>query len=226
MPTRSSFGIPALALAFILSLAASDGAAAQERPVDFDARGGIALAAGNLGDATDGVAPSFNVGFNFGLTDRLLLRVTGGADMHEGIDLGEPVGNEGVNDLEFNLIHFHAGGFYYLLEREDRGAFATLTGTAGLTNLNIPRVATSVGTDAIEFEISELYFSAAGGLSLGYALHEQVDLFLDGHAFVVFADEEDTADVVQVVNDVGDESVDGLGTMWSVPVTAGIRLHF
>lgn len=224
MHNRHSFAV--LALIFAFSLGSSGEVAAQERPIDFDARGGIAFAPGNLGNATDGVAPSFNVGFNFGLTDRLLLRVTGGADMHEGIDLGGPVGNEGINDLEFNLIHFHAGGFYYLLEREDRGAFATLTGTAGLTNLNVPRVAASVGTDAIEFEISELYFSAAGGLSVGYAVHPQVDLFLDGHAFVVFGDEKDTADVVQVVNDVSDEPMDPLDTMWSVPVTAGVRLHF
>lgn len=216
-----------LALALAIPLASSGRLAAQERPFEFDARAGIGLPVGNLGDVTDGVGPAFNVGANFGLTDRLLLRVTGGAELYDGIDLGGPVGNEGINDLDLNLIHFQAGGLYYLMAPERQQRFSvTLTGTAGVTNFHVPRVAASVGTDAIEFRISEIYFSAGGGVSLGYAVHEQVDLFLDGHTFVVFGDEEDTTDMLQVVNDVSDQPVESLDTMWSIPVTAGVRLHF
>lgn len=224
MHERQWFGVLALVLAF--SLAAPAGLVGQDPPVDFDARGGIAFPVGNLGDVADGAGPSFNVGVNFGLSDRFLLRVTGGADMYQGIDLGEPVGNEGLNELDVDLIHFHAGGLYYLLPPEEGGVSVALTGTAGLTNFHVPRLATSVGTDAIEFEISELYFSAGGGLSLGYAVHEQVDLFLDSHTYLVFGDEEDTVELLQVVNDVSADPVDSLDTVWSVPVTAGVRLHF
>lgn len=225
MHTRRSSGIVAVAAALCLALAG--GASAQEPPIDFDATGGVGLPVGDLADVAD-LGPAFGVGFNFGLTERLYLRAQGGAELYDGVDLGEPLGNEGINDLDLNLIHFQAGGLYHLLPRDrgDSPLFVTLNGVVGATNLHVPRVATSVGTDAVEFEISELYPSGAAGVSIGYALHEQVDLVVDGRGHVVLGDEEDTAELVQVVNDVVDDPVDGLGTMWSVPVTAGVRFHF
>lgn len=224
MHERHWYAIPALVLA--LALATTGPAAGQQKPIDFDARAGLGFGVGNLGDVVDGVGPAFNVGVNFGVADRLFVRVTGGAEMYEGIDLGAPVGNEGLNELDVDLIHFHAGGLYYLMPPEERGLSVALEGTAGLTNFHVPRLATSVGTDAVEFQLSELYFSAGGGVSLGYAVHEQVDLFLDGHSYLVFGSEDDTVELLQVVNDVSEEPVDSLDTMWSVPVTVGVRLHF
>lgn len=223
MHDRRTFACLALVLA--VSFISSEELSAQQPAIDFDARAGIGLPVGDLGDVAD-VGPAFNVGVNFGVAERLLLRVTGGAEMFQGIELGQPLGNEGINDLEVDLIHVHAGGLYYLIPPEDQPLSVTLTGTAGATNFNVPRVASSVGTDAIEFELSELYFSAAGGVSVGYAVHEQVDLFVDGHTFFVFGNEEDTADMMQVVNEVQPSAPNTLETMWSVPVTAGVRLHF
>lgn len=222
---RDRYWLGALALILVCSLSAPGGLTAQETPVAFDARAGVGFPVGDLGDVSD-PGPAFNVGVSFGVTESFLLRVTGGAELYEGVDLGEPLGNEGINDLDVNLIHFHGGGLFYLVPPEERGVSVSLTGTAGLTNFNVPRLATSVGTDAIEFEISELYFSAAGGVSLNYAVHEQVDVFLDGHSFLVFADEEDTVELRQVVNDVQSEPVETLDTMVSVPVTLGVRLLF
>lgn len=225
MQTRRSFGTLALSIALSLALAGS--ASAQDPPIDFDATGGLGVPVGDLADVAD-AGPAFGVGFSFGLTERFYIRAQGGAELYEGVDLGGPSGNEGINDLDVDLIHFQAGGLYYLLprERDESSFFVALNGTLGATNLHVPRVATSVGTDAVEFEISELYFSAGGGLSLGYAVHDRVDVFLDGRSHVVLADEDDTAELVQVVDDAGDESVDSLGTTWSVPITAGVRFHF
>lgn len=202
------------------------GASAQgEPPVDFDARGGVGLATGALSDVVDGAGPAFNVGFNFGITERFFLRAEGAAELFEGIDLG-PAGTEGLNDLDVDLIHFQAGGLYYLRPRDESRLFVTLNGTAGVTNFNVPRVQTAVGIDVVEVDLSELYFSTSGGASVGYRVGEQVDLFLDGRAHVVFGSESDTAELLQIVNSVSDEPVDGLGTMVSVPVTAGVRFHF
>lgn len=223
MHTRHSFGVLALVVASVLAFPGE--LAAQEPPIDVDGRGGIGFPVGTLGDVVD-PGPAFNFGVNFGLTDRFLLRATGGAELYEGIEIGEPLGNEGVNDLEVDLIHFHAGGLYHLVPAEGQRFSVALTGTAGVTNFNVPRLAASVGADAIEFELSELYFSAGGGVSLAYTLHEQVDVFVDGHSYVVFGDEEDTAEMVQVVNSVKDDPVDALDTVWSIPITAGVRLHF
>lgn len=224
MQTRHSFAVLVLTLA--LSFASFGDATAQQAPISFDARGGIGFPVGDLGTIAD-LGPAFNLGANFGVGERLFLRVTGGAEMYQGVEIGEPLGNEGINDLEVDLIHFHAGGLYNVVPRGNGESLSvSLTGTAGMTNLHVPRLAASVGTDAIEFRISELYFSAAGGASVAYAVHEQVDLFLDGHAYVVFGDENDTAEMVQVVNSVQGDQVDALDRMWSIPVTAGVRLHF
>lgn len=224
MNVRTSSVLPVLALA--AAFAATSSLQAQEPPIDFDAAGGIGFALGDLGDVVDGAGPAFDVGVNFGLSERVMLRLHGGAELYKGIDLGAPLGNEGINELEVDLIHFHGGGFFWITPPEEGQVSVSLAGTAGLTNFNVPRFATSVGTDAIEFEASELYFSATGGLSVGYAVHEQVDLFLDGKLYAVFGDEEDTSALVKVVNDVSDVGLGGLGTMVSVPITAGVRLHF
>lgn len=226
MHVRNSLGISALALAFLLF--STGEISAQDPPIAFDAAGGLGFAIGDLGDVADGPGPAFDIGVNFGLSDRFSLRLHGGAELYEGVELGEPVGNEGINDLELDLIHFHGGGFWVLTPPDEGPLSVSLTGTAGATNFNVPRVAASVGTDAIEFEVSELFLSVAAGASVGYAVHEQVDLFLDAKSFVVFGDEEneEIVEMLQVVNDVSDEPVETLGTMWSIPVTAGVRLHF
>lgn len=225
MKTRRPYGIAALCLALSLTLAA--GLSAQETPIQFDAHGGVGVPVGDLADVAD-AGPAFGVAVGFGLTENFFLRLRGGAELYDGVDLSGPLGSEGIADLELDLIHFQAGGLYHLLprDRSESPLSVALEGSVGATNLDVPRVATSVGTDAIEFEISELYPSTALGVSLGYAVHDQVDLFLEGRAHVVFGDEEDTAEMLEAVNDVLDAPVDGLGTMWSVPVTAGVRLHF
>ncbi|MFB6240197.1 MAG: hypothetical protein ABEJ46_01285, partial [Gemmatimonadota bacterium] len=71
----------------------------------------------------------------------------------------------------------------------------------GVTNLSVPRVQTSVGTDAVELDLSELYPSANVGVTAGYAVHEQVDLYVDAQGYAVFGNAEDTSDLVQVYND-------------------------
>lgn len=225
MRTRHPLGIAALSLALSLVLAA--GLPAQETPLQFDATGGLGLPAGDLADVAD-AGPAFGVAFGVGLTENFFLRLRGGAELYDGVDLGGPTGNEGINDLDLHLIHFQAGGLYYLLprDRNDSPVSLAVEGAVGATNLDVPRVATSVGTDALEIEISELYLSTALGVSLGFAVHDQVDLFLEGRGHVVFGDEDDTSDMIQAVDDVLDEPVGSLDTMWSVPVTAGVRLHF
>lgn len=223
MEHRSSFGIIGAVLALTLALAGT--ADAQQVPIVVDGRAGIGLPISDLGDLVD-PGPAFNFGVSFGISDRFLIRADGGAELYEGIELGEPLGNEGINDFEVDLIHFHGGGTYYLVPPEDDSRFfVSLTGMGGVTNFNVPRLAASVGNDAIEFELSELYPSASGGVSLGYAVHEQVSLYLDGHTYLVFGDEEDTAEVIQVAGAVADVP-ESLGTVWSVPVTAGVRLTF
>lgn len=225
METHRSLAAAASALALLGGAPA--GACAQgEPPVDFDVRGGVGLAAGSLSDVVRSPGPAFAVGFGVGITDRFFLRAEGGAELHEGIDVSGASGAEGVNDLEVHLIHFQAGGLYDLRPRDENRLFVTLDATAGVTNLEVPRLQTSVGAGAVEVDLSELYLSTSGGAAVGLRVGPRVDLFLDGRVRAVFGDEADTAELVRIVDAVADEPVDGLGTLVSVPVTAGVRFHF
>lgn len=214
----------ALALGLLLLAGAASPAAAQQTPVVFDARGGIALPAGDLASVAD-PGPSYDVGMNFGLSDRFFLRLDGGADLYEGFDAGLP-GDEGINEAEVQHFRLHAGVLYYLTERTPGGFFASVNGTGGFTNLSVPRTQTSVGADAVEIDISELYPSANVGATVGYAVHEQVDVYLDAQSYAVFGDEADTRSLTQVYNDRYAPDLDGLSTTYSFPVSVGLRLHF
>ena len=123
-------------------------------------------------------------------------------------------------------MHLDAGLLYQLTRPEESGFFASINATGGVTNLNVPRVETSVGASAVEIDISELYPSASVGLTGGYTVSEQVDVYLNAEGYAVFGDEEDTSDLVRVYNDGSEEQLDALSTIYSVPLTAGVRLHF
>lgn len=215
----------ALVIGLFLLAGAAQTAAAQQKPITFDARGGIGLPAGDLGSVGD-AGPAFDLGINFGLSERLFVRIGGGAELYDGFDVGAATGNEGVNRLELNLVHLDAGIVYQFTRPEARGFFASGSALAGFTNFNVPRVETSVGASAVEIDISELYPSAGLGLTGGYTVSEQVDVYLNARGYGVFGDEEDTSDLVRVYNDRFDPDLAGLSTMYSVPITAGVRLHF
>lgn len=215
----------ALVTGLFLMAGAAEPAAAQQRPITFDAKGGIGLPAGDLGSVGD-PGPAFNLNVNFGLNEKLFVRLGGGGELYGGFDVGQGLGSEGTSELELNLVHLDAGLLYQLTRPEQSGFFASVNATGGVSNLNVPRVETSVGASAVEIDISGLYPSAAAGLTAGYTVSEQVDLYLDAQGYAVFGDEEDTSDLVRVYNDRNDPDLDGLSTMYSVPITAGVRLHF
>lgn len=210
-----------------LALTAAPAEAQEQKPIVFDARGGVAVPTSDLSDVTDDVGWAQNAGVGFGLSDRFFVRVDGGAQLYRGFDVGASLGNEGVSELLIREFHVHAGGMYYLLPRESGSIYVSVNGMGGATNLQIPRVQTSVGTDAVEIDVSELYPSFSGGGSVGYAVADQVDIFLNAQGHVTLADEDDTADLTQVFNDRNPgESLDSVETLFSFPITAGVRLTF
>lgn len=210
--------------ALVLMGTAAAPAAAQEKPVTFDFRGGIGVPAGDLSDAADPGA-AFNVGANFLLAERFSLRVEGGAQLHPGaVDLEEEL-QEGINSLSIDLIHFHGGLRYHALQAEQRGWFVDLGAGAGFSNLNIPRVEAGVGNRAVILDVSEIYFSANGGATAGYRLSDAASLFVDGQAYFVFADEDDTRELADILGAAGQQA-SALGTIVDVPLTAGVRFHF
>lgn len=69
-------------------------------------------------------------------------------------------------------------------------------------------------------EFSETYFTANGGLRVGYDIGENLNVFVDGQAYLMFTDEEDTA-----VFEAFDPGIDAFDTAWTIPVTAGLRIR-
>lgn len=210
--------------ALVLLGASAAPAAAQENPVSFDFRGGVGVPTGDLADAAD-PGPAFNIGVNFRVAERLSARVEGGAQLHPGaVDLEEEL-QEGINELSVDLVHLHAGLRYHAMQPEERGWFVDLGAGAGLSNLHIPRVEAGVGPTAVILNVDELYFSANGGLTGGYRVTDSASLFVDGQAYFVFGDEEDTADLPLILAAAGQDA-SALGTSVDVPITAGVRFHF
>ncbi len=70
-------------------------------------------------------------------------------------------------------------------------------------------------------DFAETYFTATGGLKLGYAVARNVDVFLGGQAFLLFTDEDDTAVFSALRSDI-DSS--GFDNAWTFPITAGLRI--
>lgn len=191
----------------------------QQKPVDFDLRAGIGVPVGDLADVAD-PGPSFGLGVDFGVTERLAIRLDGGAELYPGaIDFEEF--QEGVNQLELDLIHLRAGGAYHLLLPARRGWFVDVSGGVGVSNLHIPRVERGVGNSTVRVEVSELYLSAGAALKGGYRVADRASLFGEVRSSFVFADEEDTRDLGRLADELT-----ALGTTVSLPLTVGVRLHF
>lgn len=76
------------------------------------------------------------------------------------------------------------------------------------------------------FEFEEVYFTAYGGSELGYELSETVTIYTSGRAYLAFADEGDTV-VFAERSSTGRSpaAVEPFESVWSFPVTVGVRLR-
>ncbi|MFQ5530924.1 MAG: outer membrane beta-barrel protein [Gemmatimonadota bacterium] len=211
MKILSQAGTYALAVFLVLSIV--DGAGAQES-VSVEARGGIAIPTSDLSDIAD-EGPSFGVGVSFPLNDRLAVRVDGDVDILSGKDASGP-GSEGP---DLNLYHYGAGLEYALVQPG---------GSRWGLDVNVGAGATTFDSDEFDVmgtpvDFSETYFTANGGLTLGYQVSPSVNVFVGGQAFVMFADEADTAVFAAISPEVDPA---GFDTAVTIPVTAGVEIFF
>lgn len=207
--------------AILTSLLLAAPATGQERPIQIDFLGGFAQPVGDLADAAD-LGPSFTIGVNYLVTPRFGIRFDGGADLLDGTDALDP--SLGQNSLEIDLVRLHGGGIFSLLPPESPWRL-DVNGGAGATVFSVPEIEGGLGNRAVNVDISEVYFSAAGGLDIGYRISERLSVFVDGRITVTLADEEDTDEISDLLATVG-ETVEPLETIYTVPVTGGVRLSF
>lgn len=188
------------------------GSAEAQQGVSIEARGGIAIPTSDLSDLAD-EGPSFGVGISFPLNNRLSVRIDGDVDLLSGKD-ASGTGPEGP---DINLYHYGAGLEYALVQPGASRWGIDINVGAGATTF-----------DADDFDVmgtmvdfSETYFTVNSGLTLGYQVSPSINVFIGGQAFIMFADEDDTA-IFSAINSELDPA--GFDNVATIPLTAGIKI--
>lgn len=79
------------------------------------------------------------------------------------------------------------------------------------------------GGGAVIVDLSTVWPAATGGAQIGYQVTERINVFVEGEANFVFADESETTDYTRL-GVIG--NADGLGTLTSFPISIGLKLNF
>jgi hypothetical protein len=201
-----------LVLAFTAAaLLGSTSRAAAQQKLSIEGHGGIAIPTSDLADLED-AGPSFGVGLTYDLSPRIAIRVAGDVDILGGVDSD----GSGPEAPDMNIYHYNAGLGFRLLDPEAGRVTLDVNVGAGLSTLDVDSF--SVGGQTVDF--SETYFTANGGLKLGYDVAPGVNVFVGGQAYLIFSDGEDTAVFGQLRSDV-----DTFDTAWTRPLTVGLPIR-
>lgn len=210
-----------LPLALFLPFLAVDGAEAQDQSFSFEARGGMAVPFDDTRSLWE-AGPTFGGALIYWVNPQVGLRATGAVDLLSGKSAADVSGDADVPDM---TIFSYTGGveFAALPEQEDLSlSFIVGAGAASVSTDDYP-----AGLDEpepTESSLSETYVTVNAGTKLGYAVHDQVDIFVGGQVNYVITDEEDFRVLRQL--DADNPEGDLLNELWVVPVTAGIEIHF
>lgn len=195
---------------------------AQDRAVEIDFRGGYTIPTGDLSDLMD-PSVSFGMGLNVPVTDRLGVRVRGSSDVLQGKDITSGVGN-GEQVANLTVTHGEAGLTYDVLEADDTGFTVDVYGLGGVVVASSEMEEYSTGGGgAVIVDLSTVWPAATGGAQIGYQVTERINVFAEGAANFVFADESETTDYTRL-GVIG--NADGLSTLTSFPISIGLKLNF
>lgn len=194
----------------------------------LDARGGISLPLGDLGDVAD-PGPSVGAGWAYFLNPNFALRLDGNLDFWGGRDAGEQSSDAASPSPDILRFSYFGGFEAHLTDPTADGAqFALNLGAGGVTfnsdefvvenfDATIPgpsQGATTRGT------FSDTYFALQGGARLGINLSEVVALFLSGQAHWMFLDEEDSAPLAAFY-----AGADPFDSGFAIPIQGGLRIN-
>lgn len=221
METVRRLGFVAVAAALLAWLPGQ--ADAQDAGVAIDGWGGVAFPASNLNQIQD-LGPSFGLGVEYSLTDRVFVRASGAADLHSGADVEDlelPPGEPGPPDM--TLFHFTAGAGADLVPRDVSNWSVAVSLEAGGTSVTTDDFPTGATAPEGGPDFSETYFTLSPGLRVGYVFADRFNLFVRSQPHFAFSDREDTAVFSQFDADV---DAAGFEDIWNVPLTAGIQVRF
>ncbi|MFW6193350.1 MAG: hypothetical protein ACOC83_07670 [Gemmatimonadota bacterium] len=214
--------IAAMAAGGLLLLGQPGGAAAQavDQPWTVEGRGGISVPAGDLADVFD-VGPSFGAGIGYRVHPRVTLRVDGDVGILSGAD-DLATGTEAPDT---RLWHYNGGVEVELTEPGASRWNVTANLAGGATTFDgddFEPAVTNPATGESVTDFSETYFTANGGLKVGYDVTPSVNVFAGGQWYLAFTDEEDTA----VFSALSPSEIDAFDTASEIPVVVGVRASF
>lgn len=217
MSTRAAtFMSIAAALAFVVGGAVpaqAQGIVDEDPGWTIDGRGGIAVPAGDFADlAIDDVGPTFGLGVGYYVHPRVALRIDGDVDFFSGDELAG-----GATGPDITLFHYNAGAEVELTPPGASPWDVTANVGAGATTWDTDSFTVGTASD----EVSETYFTANGGLKVGYDVHRNVNVFVGGQWYLQFTDEADTQPLAELAG-----QPEGFDSASTIPIYAGLKLKF
>lgn len=214
--------IGATALAAMLLAGLPEGAAAQavDQPWVLEGRGGISVPAGNLADVFD-VGPGLGAGIGYRVHPRVALRIDGDVGILSGAD-DLATGTEAPDT---RLWHYNGGVEFELTPPEASRWEVTANLAGGATTFSgddFAQPLTNPVTGETVTDFSETYFTANGGLKVGYDISPSVNVFAGGQWYLAFTDEDDTA----VFSALSPSEIDAFDTASEIPIVVGLKARF
>lgn len=188
-----------------LTLVAPAGVSGQEQPLAFEVRAGVGLPAFDLADRAD-PGPAVGLDLAYRVSPRVSVVAGGDLELLNGDQDGA------VRRPDLSVWHYGAGLEAQLLD--PRRTYWRLSAGlgAGATTFDGAGSGPSTTEPAVY-----------GGLELGRDASEEVDVYVGLRTWLAFAGVSDLGDG-QGTDPVGEQ---GSGdTLWSFPLTAGVRLTF
>lgn len=199
----------------LLAALTSPAALESQQGFSFDARGGIALPAGGIGDLTD-PGPSFGLRVGHSLGERFDVGVRGEVDLLPGADL-----STGTAAPDMTIWRYGLGLESVLLSSpESRWSLFSELGL-GATTFDTDAFMLSDGEEPSEGEFSETYLTPSLGLRIGFEVSPRVSLHLGATGHWMNIDAEDT----EILQRLDPTVLSTFSSAWSVPVTFGVKVR-
>lgn len=198
-----------------------------QQAITTDFEGGISVPSGDLSDFVES-GWAFTAAVNFRVHDMISIRTEGGADLYSPETFADQTGTQGpFEGPDVTLTRLDVGVIFHAVQPSMSSGFwvdADVGGGYHILTTNSFEFQ-SGPTQTTLIDVSQGYFGAKGGLTLGYHFTDAVSAFVGGDAYLVPGDAED----LRKFGDLQAEDRTDLQapeTIWSFPIQAGLRLHF
>lgn len=201
------------ALAIVLAGVGPAAAQTYEGEASIDPRLGVAFPVGDLAE-THSVGFSGGLGISYKFHPHIAVR--GDFDISVLDDESPQFGV--VLAPTLTMIHYGAGLEFDFPPPDYQDFPLTFRWNVGAGGTSMSASRDFPAGEDVDF--SATYPSVNSGIKIGYSVTPSVDIFLGGQMHLIFADSEEIVELVKR------SSVEPYGTVWSAPVTLGVKAAF